>query len=298
LCLRDAFETVLERTGPFIEAIQSRYRNVPYHGWSHAVATWHATFLLLDSPAFNGLLLPQDVLALLLAAFGHDVEHPGTSNNFQVNSASLLALRYNDISVLENHHAAVTCIILKEEQLLDGLEQPIRQRMRQVLVNSILHTDMIKHGEILTWMETCNADLLGHRKSSQPLDHDVGLKLGSALLHCSDLVHPVKPWEVHKRMSTLIAMEFYAQHTDEQRMGLPTLPFMGHDPGKIRELAPIQIGFLQFVAKPLWSALCFVAGEGMMDEVQMNAEDNRERWQRLADGEDVPDEQPFRMPKQ
>lgn len=299
LQLGGTLEVVLDRVGPFLQALKGKYSaSVPYHGWRHALSTWHALFLLLDSPAFAGLLPPEEVLALLFAAFGHDVEHPGTSNNFQVNSTSMLALRYNDVSVLENHHAAVTCNILKDQQVVDGLELPVRQRMRQVLLTSILHTDMIKHKDNLAWMETCNVDVPGHRASKTMLDRDVGLKLGSALLHCADLVHPAMPWEVHKQMSNLIAEEFYAQYQEEERLGLPTLPFMGKDPKNLPELAPIQMGFIQFVAKPLWSAMSFIAGKNIMEEVVMNVGDNKDRWKRIADGEDLEEEQPFRMPKQ
>ena len=46
----------------------------------------------------------QELLAAVLAAVVHDVEHTGTTNNFHVQSGSELALLYNDRSVLENHH--------------------------------------------------------------------------------------------------------------------------------------------------------------------------------------------------
>ena len=44
---------------------------------------------------------------MLVAAAVHDVDHPGRTNGFMVNSGHNLALLYNDISVLENHHLAV-----------------------------------------------------------------------------------------------------------------------------------------------------------------------------------------------
>jgi len=45
-----------------------------------------------------------EVLAILIAAAIHDVEHTGTTNSFHILSNSELALLYNDKSVLENHH--------------------------------------------------------------------------------------------------------------------------------------------------------------------------------------------------
>lgn len=44
--------------------------------------------------------------AFLYAALMHDVDHTGRNNMFEINSASKLAIRYNDDSVLENHHSA------------------------------------------------------------------------------------------------------------------------------------------------------------------------------------------------
>lgn len=299
LCLSEPFSAAAQKLGPFLEALKGKYNSsVSYHSWRHAMSTWHAIFLLLGSPAFWGLLPSEELLALLLAAFGHDVEHPGTSNNFQVNSTSSLAMRYNDISVLENHHAAVTSALLEEERVVADLGSQPRHRIRQVIITSILHTDMIKHKDNLAWLETCTADLPSHRENKQPLDPDSGLKLGSALLHCADLVHPAMPWRVHKQMSILIAEEFYAQYQEETRLGLPTLPFMGKDPKVLPDLAPIQVGFLQFVAQPLWSALSFFAREELLNEVVLNVTENKDRWKRLGEGEDIPDEQPFNSPPQ
>ena len=56
-----------------------------------------------------------DKLALLLSAIGHDLNHPGFTNAMLVNSRHYLAVRYNDISVLENHHAATLIQFLELE---------------------------------------------------------------------------------------------------------------------------------------------------------------------------------------
>ena len=43
---------------------------------------------------------------MLVAPACHDVNHPGLNNIYLVNTSHTYALRYNDKSVLENHHAS------------------------------------------------------------------------------------------------------------------------------------------------------------------------------------------------
>ena len=45
---------------------------------------------------------------ILIAAISHDVDHPGRSSAFLSNSGNPLAILYNDLTVLESHHAAFT----------------------------------------------------------------------------------------------------------------------------------------------------------------------------------------------
>lgn len=282
----------------FIRSAKARYHyETPFHNWNHALTTLHCTFLLLDSKAFSGILEKQDIMGLLLAALGHDMEHPGFTNAFQIASQSQLAIRYNDHSVLENHHAAVTCQLLKGEPgIAQHIDAKTRSRIRQVLVNSILGTDMAKHHETIAWLESNHVDLTSTRNEKTSLEADDALKLCVALLHSADVGHPTAPWYVHKRVSLLVATEFLAQYEEETRLGLPTLPFMGKDPAKLQELAPIQVGFVQFVVAPLWSSLNFKGGEDHIQFAVSNLENNRRTWQQIADGQDVDDWQPFMEP--
>lgn len=56
--------------------------------------------------AGTDLLSSYDVLAGLFAAAIHDYQHPGVSNAFLVRTKHPIALRYNDMAVLENHHVS------------------------------------------------------------------------------------------------------------------------------------------------------------------------------------------------
>ena len=59
-------------------------------------------------------LTSLETFTLMIAALGHDVDHPGVNNAFMINSGAVLALRYNDVSVLENHHAATVSTLLED----------------------------------------------------------------------------------------------------------------------------------------------------------------------------------------
>jgi len=105
----------------------------------------HTSWLFMaDSCLRKRQLQEIDWLALLLAAVCHDLEHPGTTNSYQVNTGSALALRYNDASVLENHHSSVGWSLLDRAGLLKSLDLADVKALRKLVVLSILATDMVR----------------------------------------------------------------------------------------------------------------------------------------------------------
>eukprot|EP00929_Paragymnodinium_shiwhaense_P118365 TRINITY_DN90295_c0_g1_i1.p1 TRINITY_DN90295_c0_g1~~TRINITY_DN90295_c0_g1_i1.p1 ORF type:complete len:1020 (-),score=154.30 TRINITY_DN90295_c0_g1_i1:118-3177(-) len=300
LGLFNEFSMEPDKFTSFVTSIRLRYNaTAAYHNWHHAFATLHVVFLLLNCKAFLNVLGATETVALLLAALGHDVEHQGTTNAFHVVTESVLAIRYNDVSVLENHHAAVTSSVLKGpgSNPLNSVEARKMKRVRSIIVSSILGTDMAKHADCIAWLESSAVNIPALRNSTEPPDAETSTKLCSSILHCADVAHPILPWKMHKKFSLDVATEFFQQYTEETRLGLPTLPFMGKDPSDLKGLAPTQVGFLQFVVAPLYSALSFCAGGDLMLFAVQNLQHNKQTWQRLADGEeDVAEEQPFTEP--
>mmetsp|Transcript_46462 Transcript_46462/g.108209 ORF Transcript_46462/g.108209 Transcript_46462/m.108209 type:complete len:1093 (+) Transcript_46462:77-3355(+) len=284
----------------FITELRSLYRtDAAYHNWLHAFITVHATFLTVSRFSWQRVLRILDVFALLLAAIGHDIEHPGFTNAYQVATESPLALLYNDKSVLEQHHAATMCRLMKssESNFLRAFDSQSLRRIREVIMSSILATDMARHNEMILWLES-NHGVISHAESSgdERLSVDTATRVCDSMLHAADLVHPALPWKVHKHLSTLMATEFYIQYEEEQRRGLPSLPFMGKEPGNLVELAPVQVGFLQFVVAPLWKSLNFAVGGERMQFVVQNIDGNSNTWKAVEKGDDVGDDQPHAEP--
>jgi len=192
----------------------------------------------------------------------------------------------------------VTCSLMHgdEQTFFDDIPAEHFRRIRKIIVEAILGTDMAKHQECVTWLSASNVDLTGVRQKGERLDKDASLKMCGAILHSADLAHPTLPWQVHLEMSKNIASEFLKQFQEEENLGLPTLPFMGKNPNDMKGLAPIQVGFVQFVAAPLWKALHHFAGEEHLNFIVQNLESNKKAWQSLGEGGEVPEVE-FLMPQ-
>jgi 3',5'-cyclic-nucleotide phosphodiesterase len=91
-----------EKLQLLVRSIESRYIDVPYHSSVHAADVVHGAFWIMEHGGLGQMLEPLHKLVLMISACAHDMNHPGTSNAFQVSTKSEVALRYNDISVLEN----------------------------------------------------------------------------------------------------------------------------------------------------------------------------------------------------
>lgn len=73
------------------------------------------------------------------------------SLRYQINARTELAVRYNDISPLENHHCAVAFQIFSQPDcnIFSNFDPEAFKQIRQGTITLILATDMARHGEIL-----------------------------------------------------------------------------------------------------------------------------------------------------
>ncbi|CAM9660218.1 unnamed protein product [Ectocarpus sp. 6 AP-2014] len=147
--LTDRFQISDQKMQNFVRGVERRYRPNSFHNLTHAVSVTHASFTIVKTTQVNSLLRPLDKLALLVAAFCHDIDHPGNNNAYEVNSLSPLALQHGDSSVLERHHVFVTYQVLLEEgganNIFSGLTRAQFRDVRQTIVQAILGTDMSGH---------------------------------------------------------------------------------------------------------------------------------------------------------
>jgi len=211
----------------------------------------HATVCLHRILGLYHRMPPFDVVSLILAAICHDVGHPGFTNSFMVNTKSQIALVYNDISVLENHHASVTFSTLQKQEcnVLEGLSTEDWFTIRKRIIELILATDMKDHYDLIS--------LLRIRKTAADFDiernGDDAWLLSKLCLKAGDISHAALIWDQHYKWSWCLAEEFQLQGNHEENLGLPKGPLT--DSLDKARFAKYQSGFLNFVAMPLFALL-------------------------------------------
>ena len=127
------FDIERETLARFLGRVLDNYRDNPYHNAYHAVQVVHSVFLiLLHCERVKTSLSSLDVLALLIAAVCHDVDHRGTNNAYHMSLCDELALQYNDTSVNEQHHCRLTFAILEVPgcEVLQNLSVTERRTVR------------------------------------------------------------------------------------------------------------------------------------------------------------------------
>ncbi|XP_024937454.1 calcium/calmodulin-dependent 3',5'-cyclic nucleotide phosphodiesterase 1 isoform X1 [Cephus cinctus] len=231
--------TVLESFLGRVEEGYCRHRN-PYHNNLHAADVAQTMHYVLCQTGLMNWLTDLEIFATLVAAIIHDYEHTGTTNNFHVMSGSDTALLYNDRAVLENHHISASFRILREEEcnILQNLSREEFREFRSLVIDMVLATDMSFHFQQLKNMK----NLLSLAEPSVDKSKAVSL-----VLHCCDISHPAKRWDLHNRWTMQLLEEFFRQGDKERALGLPFSPLCDRNNTLVAES---QIGFIEFIVEP------------------------------------------------
>lgn len=75
--------------------MEKEYSNQPYHNHIHGADVLHAmTFLTLENEMIRSKMTMNEVFSSIVAAVGHDVDHPGVNNAFMIKTKHRHALLY------------------------------------------------------------------------------------------------------------------------------------------------------------------------------------------------------------
>ena len=62
-------------------------QSVPYHNHLHAADVTQSTHILMQSTALMEVFTPLEAMAAILACAVHDVDHPGVTNQYLINTS-------------------------------------------------------------------------------------------------------------------------------------------------------------------------------------------------------------------
>ncbi|CAG0886801.1 unnamed protein product [Darwinula stevensoni] len=257
----------------FLMTLEDHYQKIPYHNNLHAADVTQSIHYLLNSNALQSVFTPLETLAAIFAGAIHDVDHPGVTNQFLINTSSELAIMYNDESVLENHHLAVAFKILQNPELdiLASLNKKQRQTLRKMTIDMVLATDMSKHmcllADLKTMVETKKVAGSGVLLLDNYTDR---IQVLQNMVHCADLSNPTKPMALYSRWVDLLLEEFHLQGDKERQLSMEISPMCDRFNATVEKS---QVGFIDYIAHPLWETwgdLVHPDAQNILDNLEEN----------------------------
>lgn len=301
----------------FLDDVRTNYRENPYHNFKHGMSVAHMCFIAMHRTRAAAMVLsPLDRLATLIASLCHDIDHPGVTNAFEMNALTDFAVLYNDVSVLENHHAARMFQLLRAQETrrvvrtlavdtaspdaransslsavqspvtsveeegvsMLGLTRPDFAAFRRQAIAGILATDMTHHNSLTDQARRLTPDSALEMSSKTMIE---------LLIHSADLSNPVLPaFSVVQKWAVMVCSEFTAQVQREKAAGLPFAPHMDGLATPLA-IAKLQVGFIGYVVSPLWTSVA--AGMTELAPCVENMTRNRAAWQAIVDGTAPPE---------
>ena len=287
----------VSKVEPFLYSVNENYKETTlYHNSLHgADVTQSLCVYFLNSNAEeiceSNVL---DILGIIVSALGHDLGHPGLTNNFHINASTDLAITYNDASCLENFHTSFLFKILRKEEnnIFDKLTTENYKSIRKRMISQILATDMANHGEVMSLIrakvkvfqehegegdgeEEEKFNLLSGNEKTKFEEQQVLLNY---LMHSADLGHNCKKYEISKKWVHLLCEEFWLQGDQEKKLGIPVSFLCDRD--KI-DVPASQVNFLRgFIIS---SFDCLVSIFPNLKYTMDNAKNNIKEWQKLLD---------------
>ena len=240
----------------------------PYHTDLHGADVTQTCFISLLQDGVKEIAKVDniDICSLILSCMCHDFKHFGLNNNFLKLTKHKLAIRYNDISILENMHISETFKLINSNpdcNIFFDVDKTIYEKMRKKMIACVLSTDMFYHSNHTQFMK----DLIAKKDIKQE-DNQQYMNL---LIHAADISNPTKPFNIYLKWAKLVLEEFCQQGDKEKALGLVCTS----DRKKVK-LNTNQIGFIDYVVEDFVSS--FVKIFPSLKFLHDNLVDNRAKF--------------------
>ncbi|CAK9825536.1 High affinity cAMP-specific 3',5'-cyclic phosphodiesterase 7A [Anthophora retusa] len=245
----------------------------PYHNSIHATDVTQAMHCFLQEEKIRTHLTNLEIMASLIAAVTHDLDHPGVNQPFLVATSNHLAALYQNTSVLENHHwrSAIGCLL--ESGVSEQLPANVRPELQRHISSLILATDITRQQEFLIrFKHYLDENLLEMKRAD---DRHFILQIA---LKCADISNPCRPWDISRKWSHKVCEEFFRQGDYERRLNLPVTPLCNRHTTSIPK---IQAQFFKFVVTPLYEEWHRFLGDGLSVSLMEHLRANQKKWEAM-----------------
>ncbi|CAF0948329.1 unnamed protein product [Rotaria sordida] len=257
----------------YLLTLEDHYQQVPYHNKAHGADVCQSMHVLLNASALDGVFTELEIMSAIFASAVHDVDHPGVTNQFLINTKNDLALMYNDESVLENHHLAVAFKLLQadERNIFSHLTAKQMKTLRKMVIDMVLATDMSKHMQLLADLKTMVESKKVTGNNIIMLEsYDDRIQVLQNMIHCADLSNPTKPLDIYIKWTDRIMEEFWRQGDKERDLGLEISPMCDRHVASVEKH---QVGFIEFIVHPLWETwadLVYPDASAILETLEQN----------------------------
>ena len=229
----------------YLTALYTGYQfSNPYHNKDHIIDTVQATHYFYKTAGLENFLSELDIMVGIIAAFIHDYEHPGLTNQFLIRTKHPKAIRYSDTSPLENHHVAAAFKLMDsdgERDFLDFLDPKTYKLVRRMLIYMVIRTDLSYHFDLLSSIQ---GKIYGESFPQDTLEDR--LMLMTFVLHCSDLSKPARSWYIYRSWIENMMEEFSLQGEMEKELNIPISSFMDKDNTNKER---VQLAYIDFIVR-------------------------------------------------
>ena len=228
-------------------------RKNPYHTDLHAADVTQTCLIFFKIGKINEICRFNTLskCALFLSCICHDYKHPGLNNDFLKDSKNILAIKYNDNSILENMHiseAFKLTIDYPNCNIFSGMNSEDYKQMRKMMISCVLCTDMINHKKAVNFMEKIINNKNDINNNDKIEEKDINQGYMNLLIHASDISNPIKKFNIYFKWAELVIEEFLQQGDKEKELGLKC----SYDRENM-DKCQNQLGFINYIEMPFYS---------------------------------------------
>uniref|UniRef100_A0A1I8F9G3 Phosphodiesterase n=1 Tax=Macrostomum lignano TaxID=282301 RepID=A0A1I8F9G3_9PLAT len=208
-----------------------------------------STHVLLNAQALDNVFSDLGILASIFACAIHDVNHPGVTNQFLINTerapSCTTTRRAARITTAPVAFQAAAGAEQQHPAPAGGMDSGAAPQM---VIDMVLATDMSKHMSLLADLKTMVETKKVAGGCLLKLDnYSEKMQIMQNMVHCATQ-QTRQAHALSSQWVTRVMEEFFSQGDREKALGLPVSPMC------CRETANVEMSFIDFIVHPLWEA--------------------------------------------